>query len=150
MVVFINIECLKMLNKFLFKSLTTILFVVIIACNQTNSTNINFVELQTINVIDIYEESQKNIIRARQNLIGQSINDRFVVNEILDNSVKLFKIQEIGSDEHIDDDIQTIQLLNERANCKLFFRKWKYNQKFSVAKNIKTIDDFNQLTQLIN
>jgi len=63
---------------------------------------------------------------------------------------KLFKIQEIGSDEHIDDDIQTIQLLNERANCKLFFRKWKYNQKFSVAKNIKTIDDFNQLTQLIN
>mgnify|MGYP001242756845 CR=1 FL=1 len=62
---------------------------------------------------------------------------------------KLLKIQEIGSQEHIDDDIQTIQLLNDRANCKLFFRTWNYNQEFSTPKNIQKINDFKQLVKLI-
>jgi hypothetical protein len=59
------------------------------------------------------------------------------------------KIQEIGSQEHIDDDIQTIQLLNDRTNCKLFFRTWKYNEEFSIPKNIQKINDFKQLVNLI-
>ena len=86
----------------------------------------------------------------KKNHIGQFFQE-IIFNETNFGSsyYKLFKIQEIGSEEHIDDDIQTIQLLNDRTNCKLFFRSWKYNKDFTISKNITKINDFKQLTSLI-
>ncbi len=62
---------------------------------------------------------------------------------------KLYKIQDIKPEEHIDDDIQTIRLLNDITNCKLFLRVWNYNQKLSLPSDIQKINDFKELTNFI-
>ena len=87
-------------------------------------------------------------------LVKYNINDFF--DDVIFNKTqyasshyKLYKIQEIGANEHVDDDIQTIQLLNDLTNCQLYLRTWGYNQKYLLNSNIKRIDDFSQLTKLL-
>ena len=61
---------------------------------------------------------------------------------------KLNKIIKLGANEHIDDDIQTIQLLADSTNCKLFLRNWKYNKDYDATSNITRVSGLYALSKL--
>jgi hypothetical protein len=60
---------------------------------------------------------------------------------------KLNKIIELGANEHIDDDMQTIHLLSDSTNCKLFLRSWKYNEAYNSNNNITRVSGLYALSK---
>ena len=63
---------------------------------------------------------------------------------------KLYKILELKAAYHIDDDAQTVQLISDATNCKVFLRNWKYNQNHNLNKKITKIDSIKQIVKLVS
>ena len=62
---------------------------------------------------------------------------------------KLEQVGELGAAEHIDDDPRTVQLLAQRASCRVFLRDWPRSRSLPYAPGVECVRDLHELARLL-
>ncbi len=86
---------------------------------------------------------------ARHGLAGFVEAVRINEDRLASPHYKLAAVEELGAAEHIDDDPRTVQLLAERAACRVFLRDWPRNRGLPYAPGVTRVDDLGALARLL-